>query len=291
MIDEARQYLASRTIARREPLYSANRLARLIGDIPVSELTTETLTALRAKMLAKGHATRTVESTISDLLTIAQYHTGQSINRGHRVKHERPQPTPVKIDVVNAIWAHSTPWMQSWIAFTYWTGLRLTDSMRALKEHKAKPLPEVLRWTASKTGKNHVFPIPNWLRDRVQQGPYKFRTASDFAKRQIRAALHAACLKSSCDIVLPKYFRQRAITEWSIVNASAGALIHGRDLGILSHYVDPLTVLESAAPRVRLPACFGANQDCGESLLRNFQRCDEQAKSIVAMTAERLAAG
>jgi hypothetical protein len=291
MIDEARQYLASRTIARREPLYSANRIARLIGDIPIAELTTEVITDLRGKMLASGLAPRTVESTISDLLTVAQYHTGKTVNRGHRVRYERPQPTPVEIDVVNAIWPHCAPWMQTWIAFTYWTGLRLTDSMGALNEYRDKPLPPVMRWRARKTGKHHVFPIPGWLRSRVESGPYRFRTTSDFAKRQIRAALHFACLKSACETVLPKQFRQRAITEWSIVNANAGAFIHGRDIGILNHYVDPLAVLESAAPRVRLPTCFGATQDCGESLLRNFQRCDEQAKSIVALTAERLAAG
>ena len=60
MIDEARQYLATRNIKRREPLYSANRFARHIGDIAADQVTTEHLNQLRVKLLATQLAVRTI---------------------------------------------------------------------------------------------------------------------------------------------------------------------------------------------------------------------------------------
>jgi hypothetical protein len=76
-------------------------------------------------------------------------------------------------------------------------------------------------------------------------------------------------------------------------NATAGAIVHGAGLGVMSHYLDHLAVLQSAAPRVRLPSCFGASSESGseESLLLNFRRLDPAAQGLIAGTAERLAAG
>ncbi len=289
MIQEARHYLESRNIVRREPLYSANRMSRIIGDLPATSITTETICLLRSELSKTKLSPRTIESTISDIITVVQHCTGKTLDSGHRLRLQKPQPQPVDRTSIDSIWPHCEPWLQAWVAFSYWTGLRLTDGIRALKEHRGKPLPEILRWTASKTGKNHIFPIPGWLRSKVSDSPYRFRTASDFAKRQVRAGLHAACIATATDIICPKQFRQRSITEWSVANASAGAIIHGRDLGILNHYVDPLTVLESAAPRVRLPACFGASVDAGEALMLSYRRLDSEGQQIVSNVASRLA--
>jgi hypothetical protein len=60
----------------------------------------------------------------------------------------------------------------------------------------------------------------------------------------------------------------------------------------MAHYLDPLSILESASPRVRLPSCFGASSPTGEeSLLSNFRRLDPAGQGLVTMTLERLAAG
>lgn len=291
MIEEARGYLASRNITRREPLYSANKYARLIGDHPVNQINSDKLQRFREAMVKAGLRPRTIESAISDIVTVVRHYTGKQVEVGTRIRSAIPQPIPVERDVIDEIWKHSQPWLRAWMALSYWTGLRLTDGLNVLKDHKEKPLAPVLRWTASKTSKPHVFPIPDWLRKIVSAGPYPLRTTADFARRQVRSGLHAACLAANVAIVIPKQFRQRAVTEWSVASAAAGAILHGSGLRVLSHYVDPLTVLESAAPRVRLPASFGATVDSGEQLLKNYQRLDEQAKTIVSMTAERLAAG
>ena len=73
----------------------------------------------------------------------------------------------------------------------------------------------------------------------------------------------------------------------------AGAILHGSGLsGVMRHYIDPLSVLESAAPRVRLPDCFGATAgDVESTLVANFRRLDTAAQGLIAGTAERLAAG
>jgi len=69
--------------------------------------------------------------------------------------------------------------------------------------------------------------------------------------------------------------------------------VHGSGLGVMSHYLDPLSVLESAAPRVRLPSCFGAQASTTteDALIASFRRLDPSAQGLVSMTAERLAAG
>jgi hypothetical protein len=91
----------------------------------------------------------------------------------------------------------------------------------------------------------------------------------------------------------PKQIRQTSVTEWTRANATAGAIVHGSGLGVMAHYLDPLSVLESAAPRVRLPSCFGACTETAseDTLLSHFRRLDPAAQGLIAGTAERLAAG
>ena len=293
MIEESVAYLAGRQIARREPLYSANRFARHMGDIPAAEVTTEHLDQLRICLQAVNLSPRTIETTIADLITVITAMTGTAPKSGRRIAAPRPRPQPVPLETINAIWPECSPSLQAWIAFAYWTGLRMSDTMRWLCEHKAKSFSSVITVIASKTRKEHCYPFPAWLAEIITNGPYRFRTVSDFAKRAIRCEINAACERASVGVVLPKHFRQRGVTEWTRANATAGAIIHGCGLGVLSHYLDPLSVLESAAPRVRLPACFGActTEDSEANLLSSFRRLDPAAQGLIAGTAERLAAG
>ncbi len=131
---------------------------------------------------------------------------------------------------------------------------------------------------------------PAWLRDIMSakvSPPYK--AATDHAQTIVRAEFERCCKLAKIDRLNPIQLRQRAVTEWTRANATAGKIVHGCGLGILNHYIEPLTVLESAASRVRLPQCFGVVEPTGEeSLLCNFRRLDPAAKGLVAMTAERL---
>jgi len=293
MIAEARAYLAARTIVRREPLYSANRFARVIGDIPASTVTAAHLDQLRQNLTSSGLSARTIESTIADLLTVIADQTGSTPGHGHRLRLPKPRPKPVAIEVLNAIWPHCSPDLQSWLALTYWSGFRQSDGMRWLLTHRTGQIPPLIEWTASKTGKQHRQPLPDWLRAILDRGRYRFRTVSDFARRCIRGEIHAACLSVALEVWTPKQLRQASITEWTRANATAGAIIHGCGLRVLSHYIDPLSVLESAAPRIRLPVCFGACQgaDSEATLLIHYRRIDPAAKSLLTGMAERLATG
>lgn len=89
--------------------------------------------------------------------------------------------------------------------------------------------------------------------------------------------------------MLPKHVRQRALTEWSRADAMAGRIIHGCGLGVLDHYVDPLSILENAQHRVRLPVSFGADQSSGEDVAVTFRRLDPEAQQLVRSTIRRLA--
>lgn len=293
MQSEAAQYLAGRQIVRREPLYSANRMARLMGDIPASEVTADHLDELRKRMQAEGLASRTIESTIADIITVVTEITGSNPGRGHRVQLSQPQPKPVPLLSLESCWQHCSPQLRAFIALAYWSAFRQSDAMRWLLENKAKGIPVVIQATAGKTRKRHVIPMPEWLAAILDAGRYRFRTVSDFARRCIRAEIHAACVQSGVEIWTPKHLRQRGITEWTRANATAGAIIHGCGLGVMAHYLDPLAVLESAAPRVRLPECFGAcNQGSDEAtLLTHFRRLDAAAQGLITGMSERLAAG
>jgi len=290
---EATAYLGSRSIARREPLYSANRFARFIGDIPADRVTTEHLEELRRRMLADNLKPRTIESTISDVITVVRWATGRVPDKGTMLTADQPEPVWVPADSINAVWSLASPMLRGFIALTYWTGFRQSDGMRWLLEHRAKAIPDVIRLTASKTGKHHMIPMPAWLQTILSENRYRLRTVSSFGKKCLRGEIHACCLRSGVKIWTPKNLRQTAVTEWMRANHAAGGIIHGCSLGVLVSYVAQLVILESAAPRVRVPQCFGASQtiDTESSLLSHFRRLDPSAQSLITGTAERLAAG
>lgn len=289
MIEEAKLYVAKRGIVRKEPIYSANRFAKLLGDVPIAAVTAEMIERFRSEMVQRKFSPRTIESAVSDVATVFRFFAGHEIQRGRRLVLNAPTPKVLQLTLIDALWPHCDPWLQSWIAVSYWTALRMSDCLRLLLSHKTCKLPSVVWLEASKTKKRHAYPIPDWLAQKVAADPWKFRSTSDFAKRQIRAGLHRACVANGFDIVHPKQFRQTGITEWSRANATAGRLIHGCGIGVLSHYIDPLSVLESAAPRVRLPSCFGATVNTGEeALLTSFRRLDPEAQKLVTGMSERL---
>jgi len=291
MIKEAREYLDCRRIARREPLYSANRFARFMSDIPASEVTTSHLESFRAMLLEQGFSARTIEGNIADVVTVCKATTGVMMQKGNMITVPPPDPRPVPITSIDLIWPHCSAPLRAWIGLSYWTALRLSDAMRWLLDHKTS-VPAIIEVRANKTNKRHQFPLPEWLRDLLDRGPYRFRTVSHYSRKAIRLELSAACDHAGILPVTPKQFRSRGVTEWFRAGEGAGKIIHGVSIGILSHYIDQLSILESAAPRVRLPTCFGCSGPTHESLLLdNFRKMDPAAQQIITQTAERLSAG
>ena len=293
MQNEAIAYLESRSIARREPIYSANRFAKYIGDIPADQVTTEHLQELRRRLVDAGLRPRTIESTVSDLCTVIAWKTGATLAPGNRLTADHPDPRHVSVDVINAVWPLASGMLKAWIALSYWTGFRQTDGMRWLLEHRTQDIPDIIRLRAGKTRKNHVIPMPAWLRRILTEHRYRLRTVSSFGRKCIRGEIHACCVQSGVPVWTPKHIRQTSITEWSRANPMAGGIIHGCKLGIMANYIASAIILESAAPRVRLPQCFGASESAGteEALLHSFRRLDPQSQGLVSGMTDRLAAG
>lgn len=291
MIDEARQYLSNRSITRREPLYSANRFARHMGDIPAHQVTTEHLDELRQRLLATKLSVRTIESTVADLITVITSVTGIMPSKGRKLLAQHIRPRPASTESIDAIWLHCSPSLRAYIAFSYWSALRQSDAMVWLQSHKNRDVPRLIEHRASKTGKLHEIPMPAWLPPIVADGRYRFRSVSDYARKSIRAEIKAACIVAGVDPWSPKNLRQASVTAWSQANAISGRIIHGCGLGIMSHYIDPIAVLTAAMDRVRVPAAFGAASSPEESFLTSYRRLDPSAQNLIGNMAERLAAG
>lgn len=288
MISEAREYLSVKSIKRREPLYSATRAASIVGDIPIEIMQTSHLEEIRKSLQQRQLSARTIESTVSDLITLRRHFTGTQLSAGQRLSLTQLSPNGVDHKVIDLIWPECKPWVQSWIALTMWTGLRLSDSLHVLLRYRLQPWPETLSVIASKTGKHHAIPLPAWLRKIVTAGPYKFRAVSDFSRRQLRHELSSVCERCSVPCLKPKYFRQEGITQWTIANASAGAVIHGCGLKVLGHYVSQATLLSRVSRSVSMPECFGASLSSPEKLLDVFKLLDPEAQEILTATATRL---
>lgn len=294
LIDLAIRHVRENNLSGRTPIYSAARFVRMVGDVEPEQITTEHLTQYRAACLRTNLAAKTIESSIGNLITVLHAATGRRIAAGRRLRTKLPTPSPVSDDAVNSVYSIAPQWLKGWIALTTWTGLRLGDGVKTMWAIGGIDPGKVLRTTANKTGKQHVFPMPTWLREIVLESVFPREYCLENTKKFVRQQLKTLC--DECGIEKhwgPKQLRQRAVTQWTAANATAGAILHGCGLGVLHSYLDPLMVLESAAPRVRLPSCFGANESASteEALLTSFRRLDPAAQGLITGTAERLAAG
>lgn len=286
IVDAAEQYCRERGVARTV-VFSANRLVKHLGVFHFSELNSTKLAEFQAKASCAGLSAWTIKGTLKDIGTVAS-HFKISLEIPV-VRVPRPTPSPTELSVINAIWPHIQPWCKQWLGIAFWTALRLDDSIEL---QVLGPPTGQLRYQASKTGHSHVWPFPDWLRRLWQPTELPYQKATDHAQVLIRNELQRASLAARTERVVPKEIRQAALNAWAKSHATAGAIVHGCGLGVLAHYLDPLQILESAAPRVRLPECFGACTQAGteDTLISNFRRLDPAAQSLIVGTTERLAA-
>jgi integrase len=286
IIAYASQYIAARKI-KPVPLYSAQRFAAVVGDISPGEITQEILKRYASEATSPQ---ATVRGTVKDVITLCKSAGYKTLSQFIRKPQPKPKPTPV--DSIQAAWPFLAPWSCQYMVLSYWTGLRLDDVLE-LQLAGIDQGAEAIRWQASKTGKNHAWPLPGWMRPYLLPARLPFSKSNDHAQVIVRGELERVAQLAKVPRIMPQQLRQRSVQEWTRSNATAGAIVHGMGLGVMQHYLDPLMVLESAAPRVRIPSCFGgiASQQPEESLVASFRLLDEQAKGLVMMTAERLAAG
>ena len=270
---------------------NCRRFERVCGTLMANAITTEHLTEFRAKTRDCLSAV-TIEKTCTDVITIVKHCTGRPLEPGKRLRQPRPVPEPVDLDTIAAVFQHSIDWLQQWLVVSYWTGLRLSDAIALQATFPA--VGSSLRWIASKTGHAHSYPLPDWLRPHLRKLQLPYTASENYSCRVLRSHLSAACMAAGVPYFHPHTMRQRSVTEWSRVNGTAGSIIHGCGLGVLQHYIDPLSVLESAAPQMRVPQIITGphrTQDAETSLVTHFRRSDPQAQELISRTAERLAAG
>ena len=283
---QAASYVATHGLRSTMIASNCRRFLRAIGQRTAEQVTSADLQQFRQVAMAAGLSHVTIEKTITDVATIVKAITGIVLSVGRRLRQSRPEPVPVPISDINATWQASTPWLRQWIVLTYWTALRLCDSMGL---QLSLPLTgDAIRWRAGKTSHCHVYPVPSWLATHLLPLTLPYKHAGGHSVKIMRDHLHAACMAAGVPYWNPQRLRQRSITEWTRANATAGQHIHGCGIGVLSHYLDPLSVLESAAPQVRLPACFGASVDNAERMTAAYQRLDQHGQQLVLQTAERL---
>ena len=282
------QYRADRQLRTKTFVYSANRFRRVLGvDLNVLRISDETILRFR-KLSGEIMAPETVENTITDVLTLVRYATGADLKRGQRLRRKRPHPNPPPVDNLSAAHEVAPLWLKQYLEIAYWTGLRPSDAIDLQREIPSGGLQKEIRWVASKTGIPHVFPPATFRMTEAPELPY---TGSQNDIKRLRAAIDLTCEEAKISRFTPKKIRQAAVTEWSKANGQAGAILHGSGLGILSHYVDPLGVLQSAARRVRIPESFQRHpgESSPDEIPNLISRLDPEARALVLATAQRLA--
>ena len=289
--DHAEKYVKDNQLRARTIAANCRRFERVTGISDAALISTKLLNAFRQACVALKLSTDTIEKTITDVSTIVKHVCGSLPDAGKRLKRKRPDPNPVPIEDLDAMFFASPIWLQKWIAIDYWTGARLADSVKLFLLLDAPR--DVVTLNAEKTGLRHQWPVPPWLATWMRPIESPIKKPTLYFRKVLSSAIAQACSDAGVTAVTAKQFRQRSITEWTRANATAGAIVHGSGLGVMAHYLDPLSVLESAAPRVRLPACFGAcSQEASEAtLLDHYRRLDPSAQGLMFGMAERLAAG
>jgi hypothetical protein len=293
LTDAAADYCRRHGLKSKILIVNCRRFSRYLPGLEPERIDSECLQLFREKAMQDALSHVTIEKTVTDVCTVSKSITGKTLEPGKRLRQSRPQPQPVPIESVEAVFQVSGPWLRQWLVLTYWTGLRLQDSISA--QIRLPAVGTALTWKASKTGHSHQYPLPEWIRPHLQ---VRQSLGAAYPRHWLQSLVYqhlsAACEAAKVPRFTPQQIRQRSITEWSRANATAGRLIHGCGIGVLSHYIDSLSVLESAAPRVRVPAAMIGDckqHDTEGTLIDNFRKLDPQAQGLIASTTERLAAG
>lgn len=283
-------YVSRKGLART-PIYSANRFAKLVGDIDISEVTQEHMETFRKAAESAGLSAWTIRGGLKDLKTLLS-DTGKTLTLP-LVRRPDPNPQPVPLEHIDKLWPFLGPWSKQWLAVSYWTGLRLADVIKLqgkLTECPAMAEDGRLEWEASKTRRRQRWPVPVWLRQFLKPESLPYGKCQHHNSVIVRAELERCCKLATIDRILPSQIRDTALTEWCRADLHVGQILHGCKLGVIGHYVDPIDVIAPVGPRVRLPKCFGG-QEAQEDIGYVIERLDPEARRIVREMAVRMVRG
>ncbi len=282
-----------------------NLVGDQFGDIDPKDITKEHIVAARRAGLArtpKPLSRYTIETSITDVMTIVRSVTGVLPDAGRRLRRARPAPRPVPLETVSKVFNVGSPWLRQWLVLVSWTGARLANSMRIQKmlQTSCMDSAEFLSFQASKTGRNHLFALPDWFRPWLKPVDLPFGAINEHSARVVRKLLAASCETAGVELFTPKQLRQRAITQWARANGAAGAIIHGKSLGVMDSYVVHSELLQETAPRVVMPdvfkpkcpdGCTGIAETTATSnaeLITLLAGLDESTKSAMVQMMRRM---
>jgi hypothetical protein len=283
IVDFAVAYVSERGLSKT-PVYSARRFERMMGNLPITEIDNAILHEWKEKSERENLAVWTIKCGLKDLRTLIRAN-GSDV-KIDRLKTPEPNPQPVALSVIDAIWPHLDDWLKQWVVIAFWTALRFADTIRMQRVVK----PDRLEWKASKTGHRHRWPVMDWMKPHLQPVDLPYTKNEDWSEVIVRERLTRACEIAGVNRVLPSHVRDTSLRAWCQADARVGEIVHGCRLGVIGHYVDPLDIISPVASRVKRPSCFGGDKEKEpeEALVTSFRLLDDQAKGLVLMTAERM---
>lgn len=277
--DALASYLNTATVLKSAPKlrHNVNRWERHSSiEIPI---TTADVERFRASCVEAKLAATTIETTISDVVTIlrgsgcAIPDVGRRLPQTKRTGQNQPSLSDVaKVYVVatQANWPRRTRrangkfqrWSQAertalfrgFLFLDVWTALRLGDitNLQAENIHD-----DSIEKQADKTGSLHIFPIVHDVQRHIDMlsglDPDLLIPIKKGSRRFLRAELRRLCEIARVRPFLPKQIRKLSITEWACTGTDAGRIVHGMGLGVLDSYYDGFKILQRAAHKFCLP--------------------------------------
>jgi len=293
----------------RRLLHDRRRWVACSGDPPLRLITAETFDRFRRAALAAGYSRRTIESTVSDVIYVARRH-GIQLQPGRRLRIPSPQPSVPSLGSIARVylaagsatyprrsWATPAAWWRCLLVVALWCGFRRGDLARLAWDDIG---PWSMELRASKTGKLHRIPLTATVRRHLAEldhlgHPLRiFDMPRSTSFRAMGDQLQRLCLAARVPPLTLQAIRRASITMWASVNAEAGRIIHGCHLGVMAHYLDPLAVLQSAAPLVQLPDVMLSREERRRSaknrqeLLDLYARAGVDGRRIILEVARRI---
>jgi hypothetical protein len=285
IVEYAEKYVADRGLARN-PVHSASRFFRLVGDVPVTDVSEDNLRQFRAAMEKQKLAAETIRGSLKDMRTLVRS-SGRDVVID-RVRQDDPNPQPVALRDIDAIWPHLATWSRQWLVIAFWTCLRAADSIRMQKAIATMPAGR-LEWKARKTGHRHRWPVPEWMKEHLEPVTLPYSATDDWCKVIVRAELQRACKLAEIDKISPLQIRDTGLQQWARADYHVSKVLHGCQLGVIGRYVDPLDIIEPVSHRVKLPASFGAIRQESDDLTGMILKLDPEARRMVSEMTLRLA--
>ena len=285
LVTHAENYIAEKHLSRN-PVYSAVRFSKIMGDLPVDQITTEQMKVFRQKCDGLSMGAWNIRNTLKDVRMLVRA-AGNYIDI-EAIRQPDPDPKPISFDAIESIWPHLEQWSRQWLVLSYWCGMRLADSIRFQQSITAGT--KAIQWAAQKTGRRHKAPMMPWLVPFLKPVTLPYKTNMDWSKVIVRNEIQRVCTAANIDAFEPSQVRDTSLREWCRADFHVGQVMHGCKMSVIKHYVDILDIVEPVAPRVRVPVCFGGSSEAQPEteLVANFRKLDPQAKDLVLMTAQRM---